>query len=273
VSQFDDDTAVAAAGPKRWHAHFTNRWNIGDKPNGGYILATAVRAMQSELRAQGDDQHPDPLSVTAHYLRPGTPDADVVIDTEMIRVGRQFATIRATLSQAGKERIAALATFGNLDALQTNAAGPSATTLCPPELPDPSTCLAREPLTPGLPSMHEQMVTLLHPNSGWMTGQRSGRAEISGWLGFADGREPDVLSLPLFADAMPPAVFELMDRPSWVPTIELTVHVRARPAPGLLRTVFRTNNLRDGLLDEEGEVWDSEGRLVAQSRQLAMLLT
>ena len=55
----------------------------------------------------------------------------------------------------------------------------------------------------------------------------------------------------------------------WVPTVELTVHVRARPAPGWLRLVQRAQLLQDGWLDETCEIWDSAGRLVAQGHQLA----
>jgi hypothetical protein len=95
--------------------------------------------------------------------------------------------------------------------------------------------------------------------------------EVTGWTRFSDGRPPDVRSLPLFADAFPPPVFELGPA-GWVPTIELTVHVRARPEPGWLRARFATHVLVDGYLSEDGELWDEAGTLVAQSRQLAMLL-
>ena len=55
----------------------------------------------------------------------------------------------------------------------------------------------------------------------------------------------------------------------WVPTVELTVHVRALPAPGWLRVVQRRSVIADGWLDETCEIWDSTDRLVAQAVQLA----
>ncbi len=48
------------------------------------------------------------------------------------------------------------------------------------------------------------------------------------------------------------------------------MHVRAVPAPGWLKVSHRTRNVAGGMFEEDCEVWDSSGRLVAQSRQLAM---
>jgi len=94
-------------------------------------------------------------------------------------------------------------------------------------------------------------------------------ARIEGWVRFTDGREPDVAALPLLADVFPPALFDISDA-SWIPTVELTVHVRRRPAPGWIAASFRTKFLCDGYFEEDGELWDSTGRLVALSRQLAL---
>jgi acyl-CoA thioesterase len=81
----------------------------------------------------------------------------------------------------------------------------------------------------------------------------------------------DPLALLLVGDAFPPAVFHLPLPPGWVPTIEYTVHVRGVPAPGPLACVFRSQFVQGGLLNEDGEMWDSKGRLVAQSRQLGLI--
>ena len=75
----------------------------------------------------------------------------------------------------------------------------------------------------------------------------------------------------MLCDAMPPAVFAVM-RTGWVPTLELTVHVRGVPAPGWLKVGITTRAVMDGLCEEDCELWDSDGRLVAMSRQLARIL-
>jgi hypothetical protein len=84
----------------------------------------------------------------------------------------------------------------------------------------------------------------------------------------ADHREPDPLLLLLACDALPPVTFDLGEL-VWTPTLELTAHVRANPAPGWLRIAAWTRNVAGGFLEEDAEVWDSAGRLVVQSRQLA----
>ena len=85
-----------------------------------------------------------------------------------------------------------------------------------------------------------------------------------------DGREPDPLQLLMVVDALPPVTFDL-GQMGWAPTLELSVHVRAKPAPGWLKVRHVTRNVAGGMFEEDCEVWDSSGRLVAQSRQLAML--
>jgi hypothetical protein len=74
--------------------------------------------------------------------------------------------------------------------------------------------------------------------------------------------------LALALDGLPPVVFGL-GATGWAPTVELTWHMRAVPGPGPLAVAARARHVSGGWFDEEAEVWDASGRLVAQSRQLA----
>jgi acyl-CoA thioesterase len=88
---------------------------------------------------------------------------------------------------------------------------------------------------------------------------------------FADGRDADTLSLAPMLDGAPPAVMELGEYAS--STVELTAHIRARPAPGWLACRVMTRYMLGGYHEEDFELWDSTGTLVAQGRQLAILLS
>jgi acyl-coenzyme A thioesterase PaaI-like protein len=104
--------------------------------------------------------------------------------------------------------------------------------------------------------------------TGWRGGSPSGMPEMRGYVGLREPRDPDALLLALAVDALPPVVFGL-GATGWAPTVELTWHMRGVPVPGPLRVACRARHVSGGWFDEEAEVWDAAGRLVAQSRQLA----
>ncbi|MEU2495184.1 thioesterase family protein [Streptomyces sp. NPDC007883] len=269
-SEFDRDTAVTLRDPGVlgvYDAELSAGWTIITAVNGGYLLALLGRALGEAL------PHPDPFTVSAHYLSPSEP-GPAVIRTETIRTGRTLSTGQASLFQYAEdgsevERIRVLATYGDLDALPDDVR----TTARPPAIPAYQDCLGPSdgpaPAIPGSSAITERLNIKLDPATvGWAVGMPSGRGEMRGWFGLADGRDADPLSLLLTVDALPPTSFELGLK-GWTPTVELTTHIRCRPAPGLLRVSISTRNLAGGFLEEDAEVWDSADRLVAQSRQLA----
>ena len=112
----------------------------------------------------------------------------------------------------------------------------------------------------------------LHPDdAGFRAGTPSGEPRVRGWFRFPDDELPGTLGLLCVLDAFPPTVFNANLPVAWVPTLEFTAHVRCRPAPGWLACEFTTRVVSSGFLEEDGLVWDSEGRIVAQSRQLALV--
>ena len=100
--------------------------------------------------------------------------------------------------------------------------------------------------------------------------EQPGPARVGGWIRFADGRPIDNLAVPLLMDSWPPPMFATF-LGGMAPTIELTVHWRNRPSPENRWHLadFRSRYLLNGYTEEDGELWDENGRLVAQSRQLA----
>ncbi|MEU9759572.1 thioesterase family protein [Streptomyces sp. NPDC047987] len=265
-SEFDRDTAVTLREEGVYDAELSAGWTIIHAVNGGYLLAMLGRALGDAL------PHPDPFSISAHYLTPSVP-GPAVIRTQMARTGRTLSTGQASLFQYAQdgtevERIRVLATYGDLDALSEEVR----TSAKPPAIPPVEHCLGPgdgpAPI-PGSSAIADRIDIKLDPATvGWAIGAPSGKGEMRGWFGLADGRDPDPLSLLLTVDALPPTAFELGLK-GWTPTVELTTHVRCRPAPGPLRVSITTRNLAGGFLEEDADVWDSADRLVAQSRQLA----
>ncbi|MES4886261.1 thioesterase family protein [Streptomyces sp. NPDC000349] len=266
-SEFDRDTAVTRREPGVYDTELSAGWTIINAVNGGYLLAVLGRALADAL------PHPDPFTISAHYLTASQP-GPAVVRTDVVRTGRTLSTGQASLFQydgeGGEiERIRVLASYGDLDGLPDDVR----TTAQPPAIPPIDQCFGAADSPGGAPvpgnsAITDRLMLKLDPHTlGWALGSPSGKGEMRAWFGLADGRDADPLSLLLAVDALPPTAFEI-GLSGWVPTVELTVHVRARPAPGPLRIAITTRNLAGGFLEEDAEVWDSRDRLVAQSRQL-----
>lgn len=258
---FARDTAISPIGSGRYAGAICKNWDIGGNANGGYLLALAARAMVAETGV------PDPVTITAHYLSPGKV-GPVEAEVHTVRRGRRFAVATASLTASGKPLIQVLGTFGELGA---SAGVVERIDAAPPDLPTPESCVRHDP-GGGAPRLYGSIDLRLHPaDAGFKHGDPSGLLLSRGWFRLLGDEPMDALALLLAVDAFPPAVFNGCLPVAWTPTLELTVHLRARPAPGWLRACFTTRFVSAGFLEEDGEIWDVENRLVAQSRQLALV--
>ena len=262
TAEFDRDIAVTPTGEQEYAADLKPGWVIGGGLNGGYLLATLAAGVRRS------SAHADPFTVSAHYLA-ATEPGPATVTTRRLREGGSLSTFAAEIVQDGSPRVTALATFGDLDRLPDDVG----TTAAEPDLPPREECwsLADVPegFRSGVPPLQDRFTMLFDPaTAGWARGAPSGRPMLQAWFRLNDGREPDPLALLLAVDVLPPVTFGL-GRMGWAPTLALTAHVRALPAPGWLRLRHETHNLAGGMFEEDCEVWDSAGRLVAQSRQLA----
>ena len=260
MSQFDAETAVTRVGAGVWETQLSANWNIGSNSNGGYAMSPVLRALR-EMTGQ-----PDPISVTTHFLRPVQGGSTARIEAQLIRSGRTTATAQGTLYQDGKEKLVVIAAFGDVEA--EVGIGPELGPI-PPQLPAVENCIARAELNQGvdLPIL-SRIEYALNPECF----TRKDRAIVEGWVRFADGADPTTLSLPCFVDVFPPSLIPLIGNTGWVPTVELTTHVRRAPRPGWLRARFECDDLHHGRMIETGALWDSSGAVVARCRQIGLLM-
>jgi hypothetical protein len=261
IRTFAEVSSLSLRAHGRFSALVSPEWTVAGRPNGGYLLAIAARA----AAAVAGRQHV--IAASAHYLVSPDP-GPVDLEAEVLRAGPSASQVRVRMTQDGNPRVEALLLIGELD--------PDAKPYWDKGGPQPGAaryedCLRIPARGPGgLPvAIFDQVEVRLDPGSlGFSAGRPSGSGELRGWLALPGGEPFDPFSLVYAADSYPPATLEI-EVSGWVPTLELTVYVRALPAPGPVQVLQRVHLIDGQRADEECVVWDRTGRLVAQGRQLA----
>jgi acyl-CoA thioesterase len=265
TNRFDRDTRVRSSSKSEHRANIDRGWWVIQGPNGGYIAAIMLRAITAAV----DDAGRSPRSLTIHYLSPPV-EGETRIETSVERSGRTLSTVSARMSQNGKLRALALA------AISSPRAGHEFYHATMPDVPEPEVL---EPRTgPGIP-MNERyeyrFVPALGPHAA------SEHAITAAWIRPAEPHPLDHPLLAAYADALPPALFARATRAGEfgaLPTVDLTVHFRMDPADAgvdaddFCLAVFRSRLAHRGYIEEDGEIWSRDGQLLAQSRQLAVIL-
>jgi hypothetical protein len=266
---FDAATAVRpTAAPGRFETRVHELWTVGDKPNGGYLDALMGRA--ALLVGQGEGASWEILSSSITYLRPPAL-GPAEVQTTLLRLGRSASHVRAVLVQEGTDLVDAVFVLGEVPApARVRYDGTE-----PFRAPPPEDCVhLRSPTPAGLVvGIMEVLDLRLDPGTlpfAEVPAPEGTPAELRGWTRFTDGREPDALSLLFTADAIPPATL-MIGSSGWVPTLQMSTYVRARPAPGWVAIRMTAHVVADGMVDETCVLWDSRGVVVAQSTQLARL--
>ena len=254
LGQFERDTAVSRLSDSRWQSEFQRGWRIGSTMNGGYVLAVIARSLREAL------PHKDPLSINAFYLAP-CQLGPCEIEVEILREGRGTSFGSASLYQEGELKVRATAAYTDNERLN----GETWVNSEPPVVPPFSE-------TAGMSAQHLEIhdridMRLIHGQEVFEKGIASSTGEFVAWLQHRDESPCDTLDLAMFADIMPPPPFTLFGPFGWVPTIELTVQCRAKPAPGPILGRMRSRHLTQSLVESDADLWDSNGALVALARQ------
>lgn len=255
---FENDTAINQKNENTFEINITENWNINKTANGGYLLAMITRVLEHFSTKKST-----PI-ITANFMTRCTQGpAEIKIAT--IHESRQFHRISASIIQDKIERVRACGTF-------VDPAGENHETILetgPPELENIDQCV----LIPSIPnySLYDQMDIYLDPScAGWFKNELAEISMHKGWIKFKDNRPHDLASIALFTDAFPPPVMASQGIVAWVPTIEFSYNVRTIPETEWCKGIFRTRFITNGICEEDGELWDESGNLVAISRQISL---
>lgn len=254
--------ALDDLGGGRYGAELGPHWTVGPKAHGGLLLVLLTRAGLARLDADAPGSAPDPLAVSADFLRAPDP-GPVEMTTEVLKLGRTVSVVQVRMSQGGRAMLAATVTGG---ALPDDEPAWAELPDMPPEPPADAFDPASGRTVFGLSSscdlrFDESTMPYLR--------REQGPPVVRGWTRPHD--EPtDVLYALLAGDILPPTVFNVGGRFGWAPTVQLTALLRARPAPGWLRVESRSRTVAGTWFDEDATVVDAAGRLICQARQLAL---
>ncbi len=115
--------------------------------------------------------------------------------------------------------------------------------------------------------------------------------QLGSWMGLTEPRPLDAPALAFFSDGLIPSPFMATGEPAAAPTIDLTVHFRVSlprgvgdrapdgptptPEPDpheMCYAQVSSKLIQEGFFEEDGVIWAADGTVLAQSRQLAVLL-
>lgn len=261
---FAEATAVTREGLGHYTGTIQPGWDIRGVSNGGYLMAIAGRAMAAETDGRRV------VSMTGHFVNPGRP-GPIDIDVQELKSGRTFTTLRSVMTAEGKPL---LSVTGSLSSVGGVGNETSLLQGSPPELPPPDECVKATPSETGEfpPPLTSKIDLRIHPEDvGGTLGNPTGSALFRGWFGLPGEERVDDLAIVLASDSFPPAIFNAGLPMTWTPTLDLTVHVRDPGPHEWLMCSLQTRFVTGGFLEEDGEIWDSKGNLVALSRQLAVV--
>lgn len=258
---FSTASGIRPLGDGTFAASLSGTWTIGGKPHGGFLVSLLARAA---VAAAGGSPTPDPLSVSAQFLR--APEVGpALLRTEVRKTGRETTVVVVHLEQRGQSCVEGVVTTGRLP--RERAVWSDLPNL-PAEPPGNALDLASHPMS-SVFRLSEGCDVRLDPNgAGFLHGQTNDPPRLRLWARPRSEQVDSMFAL-LVGDIAPPVTFNL-GRFGWSPTVQLTALLRSRPAPGWLRVQVDCKAVHGAWFDADATVVDSTGRLICQARQLAL---
>ncbi|GAA2784717.1 thioesterase family protein [Mycolicibacterium pallens] len=245
-----------------FEANLNEHWTIGPKIHGGVMLALCANAARAAYGQEGFE----PVAVSADFLSAPDPGSVRLITTVQKR-GRRIGLVDVALTQGERTCVRTVVTLGDPEhhvepLLSANPVTPLMSVEPPAHI---------EPIGPGHPAAAINNLARgcdIRPDLD-ETRTESGAPVYKIWVRPNDG-PVDVLFALMCGDISVPACYAV-GRRGWAPTVQMTAYLRGMPDDGWLRVACTTAQIGQDWFDEDHTVVDSAGRIIVQTRQLALV--
>ena len=275
-SPFADAMGLRPLGDGAYAGELNKIWTIGPKLHGGAMLALCAAAAREALGGTAE-----PISVSANYLSAPSP-GEMRLETFVRKRGRRISVVDVELigdERVGDERsreeqktaVHAVVTLGEPEHL----APPLLSSNPVVSLMSPEPPVDVEPIGPGHPMFgtvnYWEGIDVRPLMSSVPEGPSDdGHPPVIQIWARPRGMAPDILFALMCGDVSMPVAFAV-GRRGWAPTVQLTAYLRGLPADGWLRVMATTTQIGQDWFDEDHVVVDSVGRIIVQTRQLALV--
>lgn len=262
------DVGPDGADGRVFEGELDKHWTIGTKVHGGVMVALCANAART---AFGGDTL-QPVAVSANFLSAPDP-GPLRLVTAIRKRGRRISVVDVELVQGERTAVHAVVTLGEPEHHLPGKSEPllSANPVLDLMAPEPPDDVA--PIGPG-----HRLAGLVHLGAGCdirplvstMQPATDGRPPLMQMWARPRGVAPDGLFALLCGDLSAPVTFAV-ERTGWAPTVQYTAFLRSLPVDGWLRVICTCVEIGQDWFDEDHTVVDSAGRIVVQSRQLALV--
>ena len=270
-TQFQDAIEINKVSDSLYKIIPIENFFVGSTPHGGYLMAIMHKALTSAL------PHSCAISSSIQYLDRTEP-REIEIHVDVLRVSKGSSTGRVTIIQDDLVKCIYTGTCSDFEHMR----GFNGLTTPVPEIFKTADKkdfknLNYENIKPGFtPAFVKQVDCSVHPDHAWWNREldidnKDNEARCSAFLEM-EGGTPDQFCLSFYSDILPPVVCNKYGALGWIPTITLTTHIRKLPSTSVLYADFNATDINKGYFEQDCNIWDLDGNLVASSRQLTRIL-
>jgi len=244
---------------------------VGNTPHGGYLMALMHKALTTIL------PHSTAISSSVQYLdRINAEPFD--LDVEIFKISKGSSSGIVRLKQENKTCTTFTGTCSDFEHMK----GYDDLQKPLPDIFNQSdkkdyVKMNYDKISKGFtPAFIKQLECLIHPDHAWWnrgpeTQISNNEARCSAFLEM-EGGTPDQFCLSFYSDILPPVVSNKYGPLGWIPTITLTTHIRQMPTTSEVYADFKASDINKGYFEQDCNIWDLNGNLVASSRQLTRIL-